>query len=98
MTISCKLAEATRYHKLINDQSNIQLSEKEIKFLVQELEWFHMSIVNIETKWFGNDIYEVGGFTVLHLGCIRWCCPVVRSWYFVGSTYGNILEGFGRFE
>ena len=38
MTISCKLDEATGYHKLINDQSNSQLSEKKIKFLVQELE------------------------------------------------------------
>ena len=40
-----------------------------IKFLVQELDRFHMSMVCIsETKWFGDDVYEVDGFTVLHSG------------------------------
>ena len=43
--------------------------DKKIKFLVQELKCFHMSIVCIsETKWFGDDVYEVDRFTVLHLG------------------------------
>ena len=40
-----------------------------IKFLVQELDCFLMRIVCIsETKWFGDDVYEVDGFTVLHSG------------------------------
>ena len=43
--------------------------DKKIKFLVQELRCFHMGIVCIsETKWFGDDVYEVDGFMVLHSG------------------------------
>ena len=41
--------------------------DKKVKFLVQELRCFHMGIVCIsETKWFGDDVYEVDGFMVLH--------------------------------
>ena len=41
--------------------------DKKINFLVQELKHFHMGVVCIsETKWFGIDVYEVGGFMVLH--------------------------------
>ena len=43
--------------------------DRKIKFPVQELDRFHMSIVCIsETKLFGDDVYEVDGFTVLHSG------------------------------
>ena len=43
--------------------------DKKIKFLVQELKRFCIGIVCIsETKWFGDDVYEVDGFTVLHSG------------------------------
>ena len=32
-----------------------------------------MSIVCIsETKWFGNDVNEEDGFTILHSGCRVW--------------------------
>ena len=40
-----------------------------INFLVNELKRFRMRAVCIsETKWFGSDVYEVDGFTVLHSG------------------------------
>jgi len=43
--------------------------DKKINFLVQELKRFRMGVVCIsETKWFGNDVYEVGGSLVLHSG------------------------------
>ena len=43
--------------------------DKKINFLVQELRRFHMSIACIsETKWFGDDIYEVDGYTAIYLG------------------------------
>ena len=45
------------------------LVDKRINFLVQELKRYRTSIVCIsETKWFGDDVYEVDGFTVLHSG------------------------------
>ena len=43
--------------------------DKKINFLVKELRHFHMSIVCInETKWFGYDIHEADGYTMIHLG------------------------------
>ena len=43
--------------------------DRKIKFLVNELKCFRMGAVCIsETKWFGSDLYEVDGFTVLHSG------------------------------
>ena len=43
--------------------------DKKLGSLVKELKHFHMSMVGIiETKWFGNDVYKVDGFTVLHSG------------------------------
>ena len=43
--------------------------DKKVNFLVQELRCFHMGVVCIsETKWFGDDAYDVDGFTVLHSG------------------------------
>ena len=54
------LYDLVKHHPVRNDKFNL---------LVQELRCFHMSIVCIsETKWFGNDAYEVDGFTVIHLG------------------------------
>ena len=36
---------------------------------MNELKRFRMRAVRItETKWFGSDVYEVDGFTVLHSG------------------------------
>jgi len=44
--------------------------DRKNKFLVDELKRFRMRAVCIsETKWFGSDVYEVDGFTVLHSGC-----------------------------
>jgi len=35
----------------------------------QELKCFRMGVVCVsETKWFGSDVYEVGGSLVLHSG------------------------------
>ena len=43
--------------------------DRKIKFLVKELKCFRMGVVCIsETKWFGSDVYEADGFTVLHSG------------------------------
>ena len=37
--------------------------------MVQELRKFGLSVVGIsETKWFGNAIYDVDGFLILHSG------------------------------
>ena len=37
--------------------------------MVQEFRNFGMSIVNIsETKWFGQSVYDVDGFLILHSG------------------------------
>ena len=38
--------------------------------MVQELKRFRMNITGIsETKWFGQAVYEVEGYTILHSGC-----------------------------
>ena len=43
--------------------------DKKINFLVRELKRFRMGVVCVsKIKWFGEDIYEVDGFTVLHSG------------------------------
>ena len=43
--------------------------DRKINYLVRELKRFRMDVVCVsETKWFGEDIYEVDGFTVLHSG------------------------------
>ena len=40
---------------------------KKVRFLVCELMHFRMGITCIsETKWFGKDVYEIDGYTVLH--------------------------------
>ena len=43
--------------------------DKKIHFLVRELMRFRMGITCVsETKWFGKDVYEIDGYTVLHSG------------------------------
>ena len=43
--------------------------DKKINFLAQELKHFCMGVVCVsEMKWFGSDVYEVGGSLVLHSG------------------------------
>ena len=76
--------------------------DRKIKFLVQELKRFHMSIVCIsEIKWFGDDVYEVDRFTVLHLGCsifqsgdavqhFEGLAIVATSWMDSGATWSAI--------
>ena len=40
-----------------------------INFLVKELCRFNMSITGVsETKWFGQGVYEVDGFVMIHSG------------------------------
>jgi len=40
-----------------------------VKFLVHELKWFKMSMVGIsETRWFGQAVYMVDSYTVVHSG------------------------------
>ena len=44
-------------------------ADRKASFMVQELRKLGMSIVGIsETKWFGQDIYDVDGFLILHSG------------------------------
>lgn len=43
--------------------------DRKVEFLVRELRRFKMSIVGIsETKWFGQAVYLVDGYTVVHSG------------------------------
>ena len=43
--------------------------DRKVELLVRELRRYRISIAGVsETKWFGNDIYSVDGFTVLHSG------------------------------
>jgi len=43
--------------------------DRKVKFLVHELRRFTMSMVGIsETKWFGQAVYLVDGYTVVHSG------------------------------
>ena len=40
-----------------------------INFLVEELRCFEMSITGVsETKWFGQGVYDVDGFVMVHSG------------------------------
>ena len=39
-------------------------------FTVEEFRKFNVEVVGIsETKWFGQDMYDVGSFLILHFGC-----------------------------
>ena len=43
--------------------------DRKINFLVGELRRFEMSITGVsETKWFGQGVYEVDGFVMVHSG------------------------------
>ena len=43
--------------------------DKKSELMVAELERFRMNATGIsETKWFGQEIYCVQGFTILHSG------------------------------
>ena len=43
--------------------------DRRASFMVEEFEKFSMEVVGIsETKWFGQDMYDVGGFLILHSG------------------------------
>ena len=38
--------------------------------MVEEFKEYSMNVVGIsETKWFGQDMYDVNGFLILHSGC-----------------------------
>ena len=44
--------------------------DRKALLMVQELRKFGLSVVGIsDTKWFGNAIYDVDGFLILHSGC-----------------------------
>ena len=41
--------------------------------MVREVKGFDIAIVGIqETKWFGQDVWNVDGCTLLHSGCTTW--------------------------
>ena len=43
--------------------------DRKINFLVEELRRFEMSITGVsETKWFGQGVYDVDGFVMVHSG------------------------------
>jgi len=43
--------------------------DHKVEFLVRELRRFKMSMVGIsETQWFGQAVYLVDGYTVVHSG------------------------------
>ena len=43
--------------------------DRKINFLVKELRHFNMSIAEVsETKWFGQGVYKVDGFVMVHSG------------------------------
>ena len=48
-------------------------------FVVQEFGKFGMNVVGIsETRWFGQNVYDVDGFLILHSGVL--CRELVRRW------------------
>ncbi len=50
--------------------------DRKTSFMIQEFRKFGMNVVGIsETKWFGQDVYEVDGF---FLGVL--CQGLVRRW------------------
>ena len=43
--------------------------ERKASLMVQELQKYQLSVTGIsETKWFGQSVYEVDGYTILHSG------------------------------
>ena len=46
------------------------LIRRKLDFLVKELRKFDVVVAGIqETKWFGQDVWNVNEYTLLHLGC-----------------------------
>ena len=55
-------------------------ADRKVELLVREFRRYmdRISIAGVnETKWFGNDIYSVDGFTVLHSGRTEPSCGLV---------------------
>ena len=43
--------------------------DRKADLMIQELRKYHISITGIsETKWFGEDVYNIDGYTMLHSG------------------------------
>ena len=55
--------------------------DRKASLMVRELKKYNMNLVGIsETKWFGQAVYKVEGYTVLHLGRpIPGESPMVRN-------------------
>ena len=52
----------------VSTRRGVQVDHK-VNLLVEELHCFEISITGIsETKWFGQDVYEVDGFVLIHSG------------------------------
>ena len=64
----CSLVEAEGSVATASVRGEVQGDHK-IKFMVDELCRFDMSITGIsEPKWFGQGVYEVDGFVMVHSG------------------------------
>ena len=43
--------------------------DRKVDWIVRELKWYNMKVAGLqETKWFGNDVYNVSGAAVLTSG------------------------------
>ena len=43
---------------------------RKLDLLVNELKKLNVAVAGIqETKWFGQNVWNAGGYTLLHLGC-----------------------------
>ena len=60
---------------LLDEEGDLQTARKQgqstilrkVRFLVQELKRYNIAVTGIsETKWFGNDIYDLGSHTIKH--------------------------------
>jgi len=64
----CSLVEAEGSVVTASVRGEVQVDRK-INVLVNELHRFDMSITGItESKWFGQGVYEVDGFVMVHSG------------------------------
>ena len=64
----CSLVEAEGSVATASVRREVRVDWK-IHFLVKELCCFNMSITGVsETKWFGQEVYEVDGFVMVHSG------------------------------
>ena len=64
-------------HSLVESEGSVAIAstrrgvhvDRKVNLLVEELRRFEISITGIsETKWFGQDVYEVDGFVLVHSG------------------------------